>query len=87
MLKKKLRELDDSKIDLCMDIQDKIRKLKLEIQQLKSKRKEYLLENSKHIFEYFEEKKKVSSGDNNQNVNILNSFFQDQGKNTRIFKS
>jgi len=80
ILKKKIRELDKSKIDTCMDIQDKIRKLKLEIQQLKSKKKEYLLENSKHIFEYFEEKKKVSSGDNNQNVNILNSFFKIRAK-------
>jgi hypothetical protein len=80
ILKKKIRELDKSKIDICMDIQDKIRKLKLEIQQLKSKKKEYLLENSKHIFEYFEEKKKVSSGDNNQNVNILNSFFKIRAK-------
>jgi len=80
ILKQKLRELDNSKIDICMDIQDKIRKLKVEIQQLKSKRKEYLLQNSKHIFEYFEEKKKVSSGDNNQNVNILNSFFKIRAK-------
>jgi hypothetical protein len=80
ILKKKIHQLDNSKIDTCMDIQDKIRKLKLEIQQLKSKKKEYLLENSKHIFEYFEEKKKVSSGDNNQNVNILNSFFKIRAK-------
>jgi len=80
ILKRKMRDLDKSKIDTCMDIQDKIRKLKLEIQQLKSKKKEYLLENSKHIFEYFEEKKKVSSGDNNQNVNILNSFFKIRAK-------
>lgn len=79
-LKNKLKELDNSKIDMCMDIRDKIRKIKLEIQQLKSKKKEYLLENSKHIFEYFEEKKKVSSGDNNQNVNILNSFFKIRAK-------
>ncbi len=79
-LKHKLKELDNSKIDICMDIRDKISKIKLEIQQLKSKKKEYLLENSKHIFEYFEEKKKVSSGDNNQNVNILNSFFKIRAK-------
>jgi len=79
-LKTKLKELDNSKIDICMDIRDKICKIKLEIQQLKSKKKEYLLENSKHIFEYFEEKKKVSSGDNNQNVNILNSFFKIRAK-------
>lgn len=79
-LKTKLGELDNSKIDIYMEIQDKIGKIKLEIQSLKSKKKEYLLENSKHIFEYFEEKKKVSSGDNNQNVNILNSFFKIRAK-------
>jgi hypothetical protein len=75
-LKDKLRDIDNSKIDVYMDIRDNINKLSQEIKQLKGKKKDYLLENSKHIFEYFEEKKKVSCGDNNQNVNILNSFFK-----------
>jgi hypothetical protein len=79
-LKDKLRDIDNSKIDVYMDIRDNINKLSQEIKQLKGKKKDYLLENSKHIFEYFEEKKKVSCGDNNQNVNILNSFFKIRAK-------
>jgi hypothetical protein len=63
-----------------MDIRDKIDAINKEITELKSKKKQYLLDNSKHIFEYFEEKKKVSSGDNNQNVNVLNSFFKIHAK-------
>uniref|UniRef100_A0A6C0EUJ2 Poxvirus late transcription factor VLTF3-like protein n=1 Tax=viral metagenome TaxID=1070528 RepID=A0A6C0EUJ2_9ZZZZ len=79
-LKQKLRELTINKIDIYMDIRDKIDAIDKEITELKSKKKQYLLDNSKHIFEYFEEKKKVSSGDNNQNVNVLNSFFKINAK-------
>jgi hypothetical protein len=80
-LKQKLRELNTNKIDVYIEIRDKIDGLNREINELKSKKKQYLLDNSKHIFEYFEEKKKVSSGDNNQNVNVLNSFFKIHAKN------
>lgn len=80
-LKQKLRELTTNKIDVYMDIRDKIDVLNKDISELKSKKKQYLLDNSKHIFEYFEEKKKVSCGDNNQNVNVLNSFFKIHAKN------
>ena len=79
-LKQKLREQTTNKIDIYMDIRDKIDAINKEITELKSKKKQYLLDNSKHIFEYFEEKKKVSSGDNNQNVNVLNSFFKIHAK-------
>jgi len=79
-LKQRLRELTTNKIDIYMDIRDKIDAINKEITELKSKKKQYLLDNSKHIFEYFEEKKKVSSGDNNQNVNVLNSFFKIHAK-------
>jgi hypothetical protein len=79
-LKQKLRELTTNKIDVYMDIRDKIEAINKEITLLKSKKKQYLLDNSKHIFEYFEEKKKVSCGDNNQNVNVLNSFFKIHAK-------
>jgi hypothetical protein len=43
---------------------------------LKSQRTNYLLDNSKYIFQYFEDKKKICSGGNNQNTNALNSFFK-----------
>ena len=47
--------------------------IKRQIQKLKDEKKNYLLKNSKHIFDYFENKKEVSL-DNNK-TKILNSFF------------
>ena len=64
------------KIEQKMDIKDKIKDIKMQIFLLKSEKNKYLLENSKYIFQYFEEKKKISSGDNNQNINKLNQFFK-----------
>jgi hypothetical protein len=43
---------------------------------LKIERKTYLLENSKYVFQYFEQKKNISNGLGSQNTNVLNSFFK-----------
>jgi hypothetical protein len=75
-LKHQIPKLKENEIDLYMDIKDKIIAIQKEIKELKYQKKHYLLDNSKYIFDYFEEKKKISSGDNNQNINILNSFFK-----------
>jgi len=75
-LKHQIPKLKENEIDLYMDIKDKIIAIQREIKELKYQKKHYLLDNSKYIFDYFEEKKKISSGDNNQNINILNSFFK-----------
>lgn len=34
------------------------------------------MENSKYIFDYFEEKKDISEGGGKVNVNVLNNFFK-----------
>ena len=73
--------LKENEIDKYMDIKDNVISIKKQIKFLKKQKKKYLLDNSKYIFEYFEEKKKISSGDNNQNVNILNSFFKIKAHN------
>jgi hypothetical protein len=75
-LKNLLIILDDSQIEKIMDTKDKIKDINAQIRFLKAQKKKYLLDNSKFIFQYFEDKKKISSGDNNQNVNKLNSFFK-----------
>jgi hypothetical protein len=80
-LKAIIPTLQDHQIDAYMEIRDKILDIKSKIKELKQEKKKYLLDNSKYIFNYFEEKKKISSGDNNQNVKILNSFFKIKGKN------
>jgi len=79
-LKHRLRQTPDSKIDLKMELKDKWKQLNTRIAELKSQRKQYLLENSKYIFQYFEDKKKISSGDNSQNSNAVNSFFKIKAK-------
>ena len=75
-LKSLIPNLKDHEIDAYMDIRDKVQDIQYQIKELKQQKKKYLLDNSKYIFKYFEEKKKISSGDNNQNVKILNSFFK-----------
>jgi len=75
-IKHRLKQTPDTKIDLQMELKDKCGQLKQKIRQHKSERKNYLLDNSKYIFQYFEDKKKISSGDNNQNTNTVNQFFK-----------
>ena len=79
-LKKKAKTLTNSKIEEYMELHDKINAINAQIKVLKSNKKKYLLENSKHIFNYFEAKKNISSGDT-KNVNVLNSFFKIKDKN------
>ena len=60
-------------------MKDRILELKEEIKCIQHKKKDYFLNNSKYIFEYFENKKNISSGTISQtNVNksnIVNNFF------------
>ena len=60
LLKSQLKVLPTNQIDTYMDIKDQIRNISQQIKTLKSLKKQYLLDNSKHIFDYFEQKKKVS---------------------------
>jgi hypothetical protein len=76
LLKKKMAHLPSSKIDTQMDIRDKIDALSSKIRSLKSQKNQYLLDNSRYIFQYFEEKKKISSGDNTQNTKVLYNYFK-----------
>ena len=80
-LKTRLAALSQQKqIDEYMNTRDEIRAISKEIRELKSQRKNYLLDNSKYIFQYFEQKKDISNGTNPQ-VNILNSFFKIKATN------
>ena len=76
-LKNKIKTLSENQIELYLDLKDKINSLKAEIKELKQEKKNYLLENSKYIFQYFEQKQQISTGSTaNQNTNVLNSFFK-----------
>lgn len=63
-------------VDIYMELKDRILANKKKIKDLKKEKDNYFIENSLYIFKYFEEKKKISSGDNNQNMNVLNTFFK-----------
>ena len=82
-LKTEMQELEtnikenNTEIDEMMEMKDKIQNLKTQIRILKKKKKDYFIDNSKYIFQYFEEKKQISNGEK-QNVNVLNSFFKIQ---------
>lgn len=68
--------LSSRKIEEYMNIRDKIISKKKEVNRIKCNKTKYLLENSKYIFNYFEEKKDISEGGGKINVNVLNNFFK-----------
>jgi hypothetical protein len=72
-LKKKLKTTTN--IEDMLNIKDEIREIKIKVANLKTLKKEYLLENSEIIFEYFEKKKKTSEGIDIDKKTILHSFF------------
>ena len=100
----KLKENEETQnlsIEQVLDLKDRIEEINEEIKNIKMKKKEYFLDNSKYIFDYFENKKNISNGVENANKSkskILNSFFkinQDDtnqdanninNKNNNIFK-
>jgi hypothetical protein len=56
-----------------LELQDNLIELKEQISQIKKKKKEYLLNNSTYIFEYFENKKKIAECTNK--TTLLDAFF------------
>jgi len=75
-LKQRAKTLGAHQIEEYMDIRDKILAKKSQIKTLKSGKTQYLLDNSKYIFKYFEQNKNISTGGGKQIVNVLNSFFK-----------
>ena len=81
LLKQQLIENKDDhvlSIEQKMDIRDKIKDLTKEIQTLRTKKTKYLLNNSKHVFEYFENKKNISNVSNTASTKtkLVDSFFK-----------
>jgi len=65
--------VDSSSLDEKLDIKDKVKEIEREINMLKQNKKKYLLNNCVHIFNYFENKKSISSGTGN--TRTLDEFF------------
>jgi len=81
-LKKEIKSYPNNmRVETYLDKKDKINEIKQKIRELKNEKKQYFLKNSKFIFQYFEEKKKMSNGET-KNVNVLNSFFKIKDETT-----
>tara|TARA_B100001063_G_scaffold244707_1_gene278232 strand:+ start:446 stop:1573 length:1128 start_codon:yes stop_codon:yes gene_type:complete len=76
----KTLEKENILIEEKLDIQDNLKRINYKIKQIKKKKKDYLLDNAQHIFEYFEEKKNISNGLTKKSV-ILDAFFKKETKN------
>ena len=90
--KEKLKnEYDELTVEQRLDLEDKINEITNIIKEIKSKKKEYFLDNSKFIFEYFENKKNISEGSlnwvntntasNTNKAKLVNSFFKIKQEN------
>ena len=65
LLNQQQENLDKSNIEQIMDIKDRIKEINILIKELKDKKNNYFLDNSKFIFEYFENKKNITNIDPN----------------------
>jgi hypothetical protein len=92
-LKQKLHDENSNlSIEQRLDVEDKINEITDNIKELKTKKKEYFLDNSKFIFEYFENKKNISDGSTLQPTTnkskLVNMFFKikedESNKNAHI---
>jgi hypothetical protein len=71
---KELKQQGKHTIDNQMELYDRIKNSKKEINELNGKKTSYYLDNAKHIFDYYDSKKQFTQG-NNQ-VKVLYSFFK-----------
>ena len=73
-LKVKIETLNKTaNIEQIMDMGDRIKEINELIKELKDKKNNYFLDNSKFIFEYFENKKNITNIDSNTNTTITNT--------------
>jgi hypothetical protein len=92
-LKAQLEMLDKAaNIEEIMDMKDRVKEINETIKELKNKKNNYFLDNSKFIFEYFENKKNINNTDPNSTIDnspkqittknqILFNFFKIQNDN------
>jgi cytoplasmic iron level regulating protein YaaA (DUF328/UPF0246 family) len=74
--KAKVASLKEGQIDEYMDIRDKVLSLQQQIRDLRGQKRNYLLDNSKYVFQYFEQKQKISNSVTIpvNSSNVLNCF-------------
>jgi hypothetical protein len=80
-LKARLHDEDDTlTLESRIDLEDRVAEITTRIKEVKAKKREYFLDNSKFIFEYFENKKDISVGSKCQSATskskMVNTFFK-----------
>ena len=88
MLKERLL-LEITTLEDTLDIQDKLNEISEKIKLIKNKKKEYYLDNSKFIFDYFENKKNISKGTGgvvgaNTKNKLIDSFFKIKNEDSSL---
>lgn len=77
---KLLNEYDELTLEGRIELEDKVEEITTRIREINAKKKEYFLDNSKFIFEYFENKKDISVGSKYQSATnkskLVNTFFK-----------
>jgi hypothetical protein len=87
-------------IEQVMEIKDKLQDITDSIKHLKSKKIDYFLDNSKYIFDYFENKKNISNGSttdltnlsksvsnsNSSKNNMIQHFFKINKEDTKVME-
>ena len=63
-------------VDERLHLSDNLQAVKQEIIAIKKREKEYLLNNSQFIFDYFEYKKNIAECSNKTNATVLDTFFK-----------
>ena len=78
-LRQQIKTHKNKKHETYYEMKDTLKNKKNELKRLKTSKQNYLLENSKYIFHYYEEKQKISTGENKKDVNTINNFFKIKG--------
>jgi hypothetical protein len=79
VLSQKAKQIKSKKNDSFYDLLDTIKEKKEEIKKLQYSKKMYLLQNSKYIFHYYEEKQKINLGENKKDKTTIHNFFKIKG--------
>lgn len=90
VMKKKLKHFEihgQNHTDEYFEMVDKIEEIREKVRNLRQQKKKYLLDNSKYIFNYYEEKQKISNGKNTKNRDSINQFFKIKAKIEDQYKS
>jgi len=80
-----ITDLNNTKLSIeqIMEIKDRIKEINESVKEIKARKNNYFLDNSKYIFEYFENKKNIDNKDDNDGGNssksqMLFNFFKIQ---------